>query len=190
MSSELLRVVEREAEEEARRVAAEAREQADKLLARAGEQAQAIRDEFRLRSEAEEKAAEARARSAANLEASAMVLGAKSRAIEALFAEAAGSLEKLPPDKRRRALGALMAEAAGGLPGGMLISVSPRDEAAARELVKELKIDAEVAPDGKVVDGVVARDRDGNAMVLNRVSDRLEQARPLLTAEIAETLWG
>lgn len=190
MNSELLRVVEREAKAEADRVLAEAKGQAEQILAQAAEQAGAIREEFRLRSEAEEKAAESRARSAANLEAQALLLESKSRAIESLFAESAGAIEKLTPDRRRRALKELMAEAAGGLSGRLRLTVSPRDEAAARELARELKLEAEVAVDPKVKDGVVAATINGSAMVCNRISDRLSQARPLLTSEIAKILWG
>lgn len=190
MNSELLRVVEQEAEEEARRTLDEARSQADQLLARAEEQARAIRDEYRTKAEALEKAAMARAKSAANLEAQALLLEVKSRVIESLFAEAAEAMEKLPPGQRRLALKGLLAEAAQGLSGSLRLSVAPGDADAARDLVKELKLDAEVVPDEKVRDGVVARTRNGNAMVLNRVADRLEQARPMLTAEIAKILWG
>jgi vacuolar-type H+-ATPase subunit E/Vma4 len=190
MNSELLRVVEQEAQEEAGRILAEARAQSEAVVAQAGERAEALRRDFRQRSESEERAAEARARSAANLEAQALLLEAKSRALETLFAEAGRMMEKLPSDKRRRALKELMAEAAQGLSGRLRLEVSPRDEAVARELLKELKLEAEVAADPKIDGGVVARSQDGQSLVLNRISDRLKQAKPLLTADLAKTLWG
>lgn len=190
MNSELLRVVEREAGAEAERLLAEARSQAERILEQARGQAGSLREEHRQRAEAEEKAAEARARSAANLEAQALLLEAKSRALESLFAEAAGAMGKLSAGQRRKVLGQLMAEAAREISGPMLIEVSPEDLAAAKELAKELKLNAEMSADPKIKDGVVARSAQGSAMVLNRVSDRLAQARPLMTAEIAKLLWG
>lgn len=190
MNSELLRVVEREAGAEAERLMAEARAQAEGILDQARSQAGSLREEHRLLAEAEERSAEARARSAANLEASALLLEAKSRALESLFAEAAGAAGKLSSGQRRKALGLLMAEAARDIPGPLRMEVSPADVPVARELAMELKLDAEVSADPKMTDGVVARSAQGSAMVLNRVSDRLLQARPLLTAEIARLLWG
>ncbi len=190
MNSELLRVVEREAGAEAERLLAEARSQAERVVSQAGEQAAKIREDSRQRSEAEARAAEARARSAANLEAQAMLLEAKSRALESLFAEAARTMEKLAPERRRLALKGLLAEAARGLSGRLRLEVSPQDEAAARELSKELKLEAEVSADPTIRFGVVASSHDGRSMVLNRITDRLEQAKPLLTAEIARMIWG
>lgn len=190
MNSELLRVVEREAGAEVERLLSEARVQAEKILDQARSQAGSLREEHRQRVEAEQRLAEARARSAANLEASALLLEAKSRALESLFAEAAGAAAKLSPGQRRKALGRLMAEAARDILGPVRMEVSPADAAAARELAKEMGLEAEVAADPKMADGVVARSAQGSAMVLNRVSDRLMQARPLLTADIAKLLWG
>ncbi len=190
MNSELLRVIEREAEAEAERLLAEARAQAEKILELARSQGEALKEEHRQRAEAEKRSAEARARSAANLEASALLLEAKSRALEFLFAEAARAAENLTPAQRRKALGLLMAEAARDMPGPVRIEVSPADAAAAKELARELKLDAEVVADPQITYGVVSRSAQGNAMVLNRVTDRLRQARPLLTAEIAKLLWG
>lgn len=190
MNSELLRVVEQEAKAEADRLLAEARAQAEQVLSQAAEQAGAIREEFRLRSEAEEKAAEARARSAANLEAQALLLEAKSRILDSLFSEASGAARRMTAEQRRRALRDLMAEAAAGLPGRLRLEVAQQDQAAARELARELKLEAEVSASPQVEDGVVAATADGSAMVCNRISDRLNQARPLLTSEIAKLLWG
>lgn len=190
MNSELLQVVEQEARAESERLLSEARAQAERILAQAREQAEAIRQEHRQRLEAETLSAEARAQSAANLEAQAMLLEAKSRVMESLFTEAAGAMSKLLPESRRQALKKLMAEAVQGIPGKVRLEVSPSDVDAAKELAREMNLNAEVAADSKVVDGVVARSIQGSAMVLNRVSDRLLQARPLLMAEIAKILWG
>jgi vacuolar-type H+-ATPase subunit E/Vma4 len=47
-----------------------------------------------------------------------------------------------------------------------------------------------VVPDARVSDGAVASTMDGSARVYNRINDRLQQARPLLTSSIARMLWG
>ena len=190
MNSELLRVIEAEAEAERQGVLAAARQQAADLVAQAEARAAGIAEESRLRAQAEEQAARTKAKSGANLEASALLLETKSRAIEALFVQAGQELEALPKERYRKVMERLVAEAAADLPGKLTVRVAPGDQDMAKDIVKKLSLEATVAADPAIKTGAVVADASGSTTVINLMRNRLEQARRLLTADIARTLWG
>jgi vacuolar-type H+-ATPase subunit E/Vma4 len=143
-----------------------------------------------IHSQAHRRAEEARAESAANLQAMSVILEAKSRIIGQVFQEAHQAMAKMPREKYRQALKALLQEAARELGGGMTVRSSREDLKTVQELVKEAGLKAEVQADPQVADGIVVSDQAGRSTVLNRFSDRLERARPGLMARVSEILWG
>lgn len=190
VDSELLRVIEAEAEAERQRVLAAAREQAAAIAQAAQGKARALRAEGdRLRQE-DERAARLKAASAAELSASALLLSAKSAVLDSAFAAAGDRLRTLDGAAYRTALKSLLAEAAAGLDGPLVIKVRGADVKLAGEAAKELRLDAAVAADEAVDAGVIVAGRDGRMMVCNRFADRIERARPALLARLSQVLWG
>ncbi|TMJ02106.1 MAG: hypothetical protein E6H01_07190, partial [Bacillati bacterium ANGP1] len=101
MSSELVAILEKEAASEIDRILGEARSQAERLVAEAKQEAQEYLTTQRQQLEAERKAAEVRALSAAQVRASALVLQARDEAIHEVFRIAEEELARLQQDKVR-----------------------------------------------------------------------------------------
>jgi vacuolar-type H+-ATPase subunit E/Vma4 len=190
MNSELLQIIEAEAEAERQRVLNDARQQASQIVATAEAGAKELKDRFARLCREQEQAARLKAESAANLEASALLLSTKSQVLEAVFAQAREKLRALGAADYRRALKALIAEAAAGFEGGFVVRVRPDDVKAAQQIIKDLQLSATAEADQSVPDGVVAGDGAGRMMVNNRFADRIARARPSLLAELAQILWG
>lgn len=192
MASELVAILEKEAAAEIERVLADARTQAEQLVAQAAEEAQTYLAAQRQRLDAERKAAQVRAQSAAQVKASALILQAKDQAIAEVFAAAEAELSRVQQDRSRYAavLRGLIREAAGGLTGRITVEVNPKDLDLARQAVKELKLDAEVRPADDVSGGARLISDDGRFIVENTLVSRVERVKALLTPEIAALLWG
>jgi V/A-type H+-transporting ATPase subunit E len=189
MDSELLKVIEQEAQAEKQRILAEAESEAGKITGQAQAQADELKARQQAQLEAEGKMIIAKARSAANLEASARILSAKDRIVEGVFQKAAGQVGSLDKAKRQKLIKNLMAEACAQFGPGMVITVAKDDLATAQQLAKELKLDAKVEA-GEVSDGVIVSNTQKTAVVLNRFSDRMSRAHPALVSEISKILWG
>ncbi|MDR5693904.1 MAG: V-type ATP synthase subunit E [Armatimonadota bacterium] len=192
MDSELIRLLEVEAQAERERILGEARQQAEEILSRAREEAARLRAEHQKRLEEELSLARVRARSTATLQASSLILQAKDRAIEEVFRTAEEELQSLLRDREayRGMLRSLLQEAIGGSSGHLIVEVAEQDEALAREIAAELALDAEIRTNEQVRHGVRVLSGGGRFVVENTLGSRLERAKPLLTAEIARILWG
>lgn len=192
MTSELVAILEKEAAAEIERVLAEARAKAEQIGAQAQDEARSFLAAQRQRMDAERKAAQVRAQSAAQVKASALVLQAKDQAIADVFTGAEADLARVPQDKARygAVLRGLIREAAGGLPGRITVAANPRDLDLARQAVRELKLDAEVKAADDVTGGVRLISGDGRFVVENTLASRVERVKALLAPEIAALLWG
>ncbi|MDI6740856.1 MAG: V-type ATP synthase subunit E [Candidatus Edwardsbacteria bacterium] len=190
MNSELLKVIEAEAEAEQQRILTAARAQAGEIIKEAEAEVQRRREQFDRSCLEEEKAVRIKAESAANLKASALRLETKSAVLDSVFDRARERLRSLSGSGYRTALGALIQEAAAGFDTSFTLRLRKDDVTAAREIIKELKLDAKAEADDSVQDGVVARDQGSRLMVYNRFSDRLDRARPALLSRLSEILWG
>ncbi len=192
MASELVAILEKEAAAEVERALAEARAQAEQLVAQATEEAQTYLAAQRQRLEAERKAAQVKAESAAQVKASALILQAKDQAIGDVFAAAEAELSSVQQDRTRygAVLRGLIREAAEGLAGRITVDINPKDLDLARQAGKELKLDAEVKAADDVSGGARVISDDGRFIVENTLASRVERVKPLLGPEIAALLWG
>ena len=190
MNSELIKVIELEAEAERQRILEASQKNAGEIVQQARAQAAELERKSLADSQALEKTEMAKADSTANLQAMAILLEVKSRIIDGVFQSAYQKIKKTPPERYRQALKSMLREAAEDLPGETVVLTSPGDLKVVQELVKAAKLKAEVRPDPQVQEGIIMSDKSGSHSVLNRCSDRLERARPSLVARISETLWG
>lgn len=190
MNSELIKLIEQEAEAERLKILEAARTRATEVMEQARSQAGDLKDKHRVHSLAHQRAEEARAESAANLQAMSVLLQAKSRIIGQVFQEAHQSMSQMPRDRHRQVLKALLQEAGRELGDGLTVLTSRDDLKTVQDLAKEIKLKAELKADPQVSDGIVAIDQAGRSTVLNRFADRLERARPGLMAQVSEILWG
>ncbi len=192
MSSELVTILEKEANAEIERILTEARGQGEQLIDQANQDAQAYLTEQRQRIEAERTAALVKADSAAQVRASALVLQAKDQAIAEVFATAGAELARLQQDKTRYGaiLRGLIREASGALSGRMTVQANLKDLDLVKQAVKDLKLDAEVKPGDDISGGVRLTSGDGRFVVENTLASRVERVRSLIAPEIAAQLWG
>lgn len=192
MASELIRLLEQEAEAERERILAEARERADRILKEAEAEAAALLDEGRRRIASEVEAARVRAQGAAALRATSLVLQTKDEEIDRVFEVSRAHLEQIPQDLARYLpiLRRLVEEAVEGFEGRVVVECAESDAPAVEAIVRELKIPADVRPSPDVWGGVRVRSEDGRFVVENTLTSRLERARQVLLSEVAEILWG
>jgi len=192
VTSELVAILEKEAAAEIERVLAEARAKAEQIGAQAQEEAQSFLAAQRQRMDAERKAAQIRAQSAAQVKAAALILQAKDQVITDVFTAAEAEMADAVRDKARYGtlLRGLIREAAGGLSGRITVEANPRDLDLARQAVRELKLDAEVKAADDVTGGVRLVSSDGRFVVENTLASRVERAKAVLAPEIAALLWG
>jgi vacuolar-type H+-ATPase subunit E/Vma4 len=190
-SSELITLLEREAEAERGRVLAEARAQAEQMRAAAQREADEHLASARARLEAEAKATLVKAQSTAQLRAASMVLRAKEEEIARVFSAAEAELAKLVRDPQRYpdALRAFIEEGLAGFAERAVVTVNPADQAIAQELARARGWTVTVQADPAVQGGVRVSSPDGRFVVTNTARSRLERARPALAAEVAKTLW-
>jgi vacuolar-type H+-ATPase subunit E/Vma4 len=190
MESELLKLIETEAQAEKQRILDAARQGAGEIREKAQAQAAQMREAQLALTLAEGNIATVKAQSAAHLEASALVLSAKDRIISDIFAEAAQKLNSLGGAPLKKALKSLMAEACSQFGPGMVVTVRKEDLPLAQQIAKDLKLDARVGSDPSVGDGVTVSNPEKTAVVLNRFADRMARAKPALTSSLAQILWG
>jgi len=192
MSSELVAILEKEAASEIDRILGEARSQAERLVAEAKQEAQEYLTTQRQQLEAERKAAEVRALSAAQVRASALVLQARDEAIHEVFRIAEEELARLQQDKVRVGpiVRGLIKEASGALSGRITVEANPKDLDLVKQAVRDLKLDAEVKAADDVSGGVRLGSGDGRFIVENTLTSRVERVKTFLAPEIAALLWG
>jgi len=192
MSSELVAILEKEAASEIDRILGEARSQAERLVAEAKQEAQEYLTTQRQQLEAERKAAEVRALSAAQVRASALVLQARDEAIHEVFRIAEEELARLQQDKVRFGpiVRGLIKEASGALSGRITVEANPKDLDLVKQAVRDLKLDAEVKAADDVSGGVRLGSGDGRFIVENTLTSRVERVKTFLAPEIAALLWG
>jgi V/A-type H+-transporting ATPase subunit E len=192
MSSELIAILEKESAAEVARILAEAKSRAEQIEREAEAAAREFADRQQQRLDAERRAALAKAQSAAQVQAAALVLRAKDEAMADVFLRAEQALLRLPQDRGRYAavLRGLIREAAANLGGRLIVEIHPDDREVAAQAVRDLGVDAEIATAEDVRGGVRVSTPDRRFVVENTLLSRIERARPVLATEVAQLLWG
>ena len=190
MESELLKLIETEAQAEKQRILDAARQGAKEIQEKTLAQVAQLKQAQETLILAENSIATVKAQSAAHLEASALILSAKDRIISDIFTEAAQKLGSLSGAPLKKALKSLMAEACSQFGPGMVVTVKKEDLELAQQIAKDLKLEARLEADPSVKDGVTVSNPDRTAVVLNRFADRMARAKPALTSSLAQILWG
>ncbi|MBI4279737.1 MAG: hypothetical protein HY660_14905 [Armatimonadetes bacterium] len=191
MSSELIDLLEREANAERDRLLAEARQQAEEMVKTAAAEAERVRAAAKQRLEGELRTARIKAQSTAQLQAASLVLRTKDDVLSTVFSRAEEKLRRTIEDRDRyaRMLRVLIKEGAAGLSGGLTVEVAERDLPLAQAAARDLGIDAEVRGSPGINVGTRVTSGDGRFVVDNTLASRLARAKPALMAEVARVLW-
>lgn len=188
----LAALLDKEASAEIEAILSEARSRASEIVAEANEEAKAIKAQRERTAQLQYEAALVRAKSAAQLEASALKLRAQHEVVEAVFARARDEIAKLTKDQARYAkvLAALIEEAAEGLPAGgeLEVLVHPDEVASAKKALESVKLNATVREDASVVSGVRIRVKGSSTTLENTLFGRLEALRGELASEVSRIL--
>lgn len=193
--ADLAALLDREASAEIEAILSEARQRASEIAAQGEEEAKNIEAGRERTQTAQYEAALVRARSAAQLEASALLLRAQHDAVQAVFAEAEEKLSALANDPAwPEVLQALMREAAdsaGVAPAEIdRVLVNPRDRQPAAQAAEALGLTGKVHADESVVGGVRVVVGGSNLTIENTLPGRLERLRDELAADVAQVLLG
>jgi len=191
MESELVAILQKEADAERERLLDDAKAQAEQIIAEAQKEADAQLAARRQELEVERQSARMRAESAAQVRAAALVLQAKDEVLADVFAKAEAELVRMALDRSRYAalLRGLIREAAAGLDGRPVVEVHPSDLDVARTAVRELKLDAEVKPADDIRGGARLSTENGRFVVENTLASRIERVKSFIAPEIAALLW-
>ncbi len=182
-----------EASTEIEAILSEANERAAQITEAARSEAESIVADRERRAKAQREASLVRARSAAQLEASAIRLRAQHEGVKGVFDEVRRRLDELVEDQGRYPAvfeklleQALAAARDVGVAG---VEVAPRDEQLARSALDKLGVKAEVKAVDDVKGGVRVRTARRSA-VENTVYDRLEAMAGELASEVSQALFG
>lgn len=191
MESELIAILQKEADAERERLLDDAKAQAEQIIAEAQKEADARLAARRQELEVERQSARMRAESAAQVRAAAVVLQAKDEVLADVFATAEAELARMAQDRSRypALLRGLIREAAAGLDGRLVVEVHPSDLEVARTAVRELKLDAEVKPADDIRGGACVSTENGRFVVENTLASRIERVKSFIAPELAALLW-
>lgn len=191
--SDLSALLEREASAEIEAILTEARERAAAVVAEAQAEAEQLLAQRRRTAEAQRDAALVRARSAAQLEASALRLQAQHAALEGVFATARERMGALAGDAKayRSVLGSLLQEAVDDVGADEVahVAAAPADVAIVRAWVKAAGLEVAVEPDDTLALGVRVVSRRRSA-VENTLGARLANLEGELAAEVSRALFA
>ncbi len=190
--SNLSALLEHEASAEIEAILSEARQRASEIVAKAEDEAKATTAQRERLSQSQGEAAQVRARSAAQLEASSLKLRAQYSVVEDVFGSAEAELRKLSKDKKRYSpvLAALLGEAVDALGGPDNVSkviVNPADEQVGQEAAKKVGLESKLET-SKSVEGGVKVKATSNVTIENSLFDRLRAAREDLASEVSQML--
>lgn len=191
--SDLSALLEREASAEIEAILTEARERASAVVAEARSEAEQLLATRRRAAEAQREAALVRARSAAQLEASALRLQAQHAALEGVFTAARERMGALAGDAKayRAVLGRLLQEAVDdvGATEVARVTAATSDLATVRTLVKAAGLEVPVEASDDVALGVRVVSRR-HSTVENTLDARLAALAGELAADVSRTLFA
>ncbi|MBX3143591.1 MAG: V-type ATP synthase subunit E [Trueperaceae bacterium] len=191
--AELSALLAKEASAEIEGIESEARQRASELLAAARSEADALLAARERVVKAQREAGLVRAKSAAQLEASAVKLRAQHEAVEGVFDGAKAKLEELVSDASRYApvLGKLLAEALASLGSQQIdaVEVAKSELELAKAAVAQAGLDVKVEASDAVKGGVRLRTK-GHSVVENSLYGRLDALKGELAAEVSKALFG
>ncbi len=191
--ADLSTLLAKEASNEIEAILSEANERAAQITAAARSEAEAIVSERERRAKAQREAGLVRARSAAQLEASAIRLRAQHEGVRSVFEDARRQVDALVADQGRypavfeKLLGEALAAAREV--GVSAVEVAPADVELARQALSRQGVNAEVRAADDVKGGVRVRTTRRSA-VENTLYDRLETMAGELAAEVSQVLFG
>ena len=187
--ADLAKLLESEASAEIETILAEARSRADGIVKLAEEQAKSILEGKRRALENELSAARIRAKSASDLEGSALKLGASHGASQQAFSQAESELRQFTKSgEYQHVLEKLIREAATALGGLSKLEVNSSDLETAKKAVLATGLAIEVHSNDKIETGVRGIGLSGSSSVTNTLIGRLARAKDGLLADVAKVL--
>lgn len=185
----LLKLLQREAEQEKKKILDEAEAYCSALLIKAKEESEGLFAATEKEIQAQARAEMEKAKSAFSLKEQAEILKEKSHWLDKVYDEAMRRLEsyRKNPDYQR-ALRLLFQEVLKESEE-LTLFVNPADKGLIESWKKEAGKQCPVVADQGISAGVRAVTKDGKIEIRNTFGDRLERAWPYLIVDISRTLW-
>ena len=187
--ADLAKLLESEASAEIETILAEARSRADGIVKAAEEQAKSILEGKRRALENELSAARVRAKSASDLEGSALKLGASHGASQQAFISAESELRNFTKSAEYgNVLEKLIREASGALGGLSKLEVHSTDLEVAKKAAAAAGLTVEVHANNQIETGIRGVGLSGSSSVTNTLLGRLARAKDGLLSDVAKVL--
>ncbi len=187
--ADLATLLETEANAEIEAILAEARREADGILKAATEQAQTLLESRRRALETEFAAGQTRAKSAAEIEASALRLSANHGSTQKAFAQAEAELRAFTKSGEYKVtLGKLINEAKNALGTVSKLQANPNELDAVTDAAKTLGLNVPVEASADIETGVRAFATGGQTSITNTLLGRLGRARDSILSDVSRLL--
>ncbi|HRQ10388.1 MAG: V-type ATP synthase subunit E [Truepera sp.] len=191
--AELSALLEQEASSEIETIISEAQSRASEMIANAKTEVETLTASHARAAKAQGEAALVRAKSAAQLEASALRLRAQHDGVESVFAAARDKLDKLlsDPEEYAPVFSKLLSEAvaAAGTQSLQAVIVGPQDRELAEKAVAAAGLTVPVETAADVKGGMRLRTAN-RSVIANTLYGRLEALRGELASEVSTALFG
>ncbi|HRN18023.1 MAG TPA: V-type ATP synthase subunit E [Trueperaceae bacterium] len=191
--AELSALLEQEASSEIETIISEAQSRASEMIANAKTEVETLTASHARAAKAQGETALVRAKSAAQLEASALRLRAQHDGVESVFAAARDKLDKLlsDPEEYAPVFSKLLSEAvaAAGTQSLQAVIVGPQDRELAEKAVAAAGLTVPVETAADVKGGMRLRTAN-RSVIANTLYGRLEALRGELASEVSTALFG
>lgn len=188
---DILHTLEVQADQEVARISEEASAHAAHVIAEAELDAERLREEYIAQAERIARSEAARSINAARMNARRAVLAARDAGVESVYEAVQGRLAQIREGSEYPELfGELARDALDGMTGDIIVRVVSGDETLAEAALARAGVKAEIRGDLDASGGVVVMSADGRIARRNSLEDRLEQARRIARARVAEALYA
>lgn len=186
---DIFKALEEQADQEVNRILHAATVQADAIEHEARDEAERIIQAKTQAAEAAVRAKAAKAVNTAKLEVKRDLARVREEAVDAAFQEATRRLAALRgTPEYERIFAALAKEACEGIDLECEIQVAPEDEALAEKVATQLGLKFTISPTLDTIGGLVVSTHGGRVVRRNTFESRLEKARSVASAQVAEVL--
>lgn len=186
---DIFKALEEQCDDEVNQILHLATVQSDAVEREAREEAERITKNRIAAAEEAVRAKAAKAVNAARLQVRRDLAAVRDSAVDAVFAEAARSLEAMRGTAAyERVFGALAKEALQGVDQECELQVAPPDAALAKKVASTLGVACTVSPTLDTIGGLVVSMHDGRVVRRNTFESRLLKVRSLAGAKVAEVM--
>lgn len=188
---DIFQALEKEGQKKVDGIISRAEMEAKQMIDQAHDEAERIEREIMNEAEASLRGERARLLNNAKLSKKKEIIKAKEDYIQQAFKQAKDEVKNLrDKPKYKNVFTNLTEEVLNLAEGKVTVSVDPKDEAVAKDVLSRLGNNYEIKTDISCIGGLRARAEDGKISYINTLDSRLEKANQITKAEVATVFFG